>query len=255
MKLSRLIAVMLLTVVLVGMVPTALAVTWKEPWEFPETGYHYYPQSWVTHFATNKKVSLSTKSTTYRVRKYAYNEETHMFEKVTRLRARWEPRAYELNAARKQIIKVFDKKNRLGYSYSDIMKAKYPLVYYKTGARLEIVGTTNVNKRWYLVNIQTSAAPTSGKRTYNEGNFCWVFSRYIVKDGKTGEFYLKTRRANAILYKKPSASAATYTSVKKGTELVPTYNCKRVAGVVWYEVNYYGQKVWIQYDDVKVYEY
>jgi len=254
MKLNRLVAALLLAVIMVGMVPSALAVKWKEPWEFAETDYSYYPESWVKHFATRKNISLSTKTTAYRVRKYAYNEETKLFEKVTRLRARWEPRAYELNAARKQIIRVFDRKNRLGYTLSDIKKAKYPLVYYKSGATLQIAGQTNVNKRWYLVNIRTSATPTNGRKNYNEGSFCWVFSRYIVKANKSGEFYLKARKNTSVL-KTASASGKVMATIKKGTELTPTYKCKKADGYIWYEVNYYGSKYWIRQDTVYVKEY
>ncbi len=254
MKSTRILAALMLTILLVGMVPSALAVTWKEPWEFEETNYNHYPQSWVTHFATKKNISLKTKTQTYYVRKYAFNEETLLFEKVTRLRARWEPRAYELNSARKQIRYVFDTKNRLGFTMADIMKAKYPLVYYKTGAQLQIAGTTNVNKRWYLVNIKTSATPTNGKTTYDEGNFCWVFSRYIVKAGQSGEFYLKVKANNSALRKTASTSAKVMDVLKKGVELTPTYKCKKVNGYVWYEVNYYGKKYWIRQDCVKVYE-
>lgn len=254
MKLTRILAAMMLMILLVGMVPAASAVTWKEPWEFEETSYQHYPQSWVTHFATKKNIKVTSKTQTYYVRRYAYNNETRMFEKVTRLRARWEPRAYELNAARKQIVYAFDTKNRLGYTLSDIKKAKYSLVYYKAGAQLQIAGQTNVNERWYLVNIDKSATPTNGKKNYNEGHFCWVYSRYIVKAGKSGEYYLKVTAKNSQLHKTASTSSKVMDVLKKGTELLPTYRCKKVSGYVWYEVKYYGKKYWIRQDCVRVYE-
>ncbi len=283
MKFTRVLAVMMLTILLVGgLVPAASAVTWKEPWDFPGG---YYTEEWSKHFAT-KKLTTSTKATMYRVRKYAYNTDSKKFETVTSLRVRWEPRAYVLDAAGKQIRRWFTRENRLTYT-----TAHYSYLYYKAGDQLAVVGQTNVNKRWYAVNIEktpsnpynkNSRRRITDKQLYDiidnyEGHFGWVFGRYVVKDSKPGTFTLKVRKKTATLYANHSTSSKAVYVVGKNTKLTPTYSSwpKPVVqdgytadekyelngslttskkGYVWHQVYYNGKKYWIRNDYVSVLE-
>ena len=283
MKFKRVLAVMMLAMLLVGgLVPTAMAVKWKEPWDFPGG---YYTEDWAKHFAT-KKLTLSTKATTYRVRKYAYNTESRKFETVSRLRVRWEPRAYALDSKGAQIKRWFTINNRLTYT-----TAHYTYLYYKAGDHLAIVGQTNVNKKWYAVNIEKTPVNPCNKKSNKritdkqlydiidnyEGHFGWVFNRYVVKDTKSGEFYQKVIKKDTPLYANHSTSAKVVATLSKNTKLTPTYQSwpKPVAqdsvaadekfelygsmtyskkGYVWHQVHYNGKKYWIRDDYVKVYE-
>ena len=281
MKCKRLLAVLMLAIMLVsGLVPSALAVTWKEPWDFAGG---YYTEDWAKHFAT-RKITTSTNPTMYRVRKYAYNTESRKFETVSRLRVRWEPRAYVLNTSGKQIKRWFTRENRLTYT-----TAHYSYLYYKAGDVLAVVGQTKVNKLWYAVNIEkTPVNPfnkasrrISNKQLYDiidnyEGHFGWVFSRYVVKANRSGTFTVKTKKT-ATLYANHSTSSKVIAVVNKNTKLTPTYsswpkpaNQDLIApdekyelygslttskkGHVWHQVKYNGKKCWIRDDYVKVIE-
>ena len=282
MKFKRILAVMMLAMLLVGgLVPAANAVTWKEPWDFPGG---YYTESWAKHFAT-RKLTTATKATMYRVRSHAYNTDSKKFEKVSSLRVRWEPRAYVLNTQGKQIKRWFTRDNRLTYT-----TAHYTYLYYKAGDELAIVGQTNVNKRWYAVNIEktlinpynkTSKRRISNKQLFDiidnyEGHFGWVFGRYVVKANKSGNFIVKTKKT-ATLYAKHSTSSKVIATLSKGTKLTPTYNSwpkpttqegyaaeekyeldgvltTSKKGHVWHEVYYNGRKYWIRNDYVNVIE-
>ena len=283
MMFKRILAVMMLSILLVGgLVPAASAVTWKEPWDFPGG---YYTEDWAVHFAT-KKITTSTPSTMYRVRKHAYNTESKKFETVTSLRVRWEPRAYVLNSEGKQIKRWFTRENRLTYT-----TAHYTYLYYKAGDQLAIVGKTNVNKLWYAVNIyKTPVNPyntnsrkrISDKQLYDiidnyEGHFGWVFGRYVVLSKKSGDFTIKVKSKNATLYANHSISSKVVATVGKGTKLTPTYTSWPKAsaqegiaaeekyeldgslttskkGHVWHQVYYNGKKCWIRNDHVTVTE-
>ncbi len=280
---KRILAVVMLSILLVGgLVPAASAVTWKEPWDFSGG---YYTEDWAKHFAT-RKVTTSTKTTMYRVRKHAYNTESKKFETVSSLRVRWEPRAYVLNSQGKQIKRWFTRENRLTYT-----TAHYSYLYYKAGDQLAIVGKTNVNKLWYLVNIeQTPANPynknskkrISDKQLYDiidnyEGHFGWVFGRYMVADNKSGDYTVKVKSKNATLYANHSISSKVVATVGKGTKLTPTYSSwpkpsaqdgiaaeekyelngsltTNKKGYVWHQVYYNGKKCWIRNDHVTVTE-
>ena len=282
MKFKRILAVVMLACLLVGgLVPAASAVTWKEPWDFAGG---YYTEDWAKHFAT-KKLTTSTKATMYRVRDHAYNTDSKKFEKVTSLRVRWEPRAYVLNTKGAQIRRWFTRDNRLTYT-----SAHYSYLYYKAGDTLAIVGQTNVNKRWYAVNIEktpvnpynkTSKKRIADKQLYDiidnyEGHFGWVFGRYVVKASKSGDFYLKVKK-NTNLYKNHYSTSAVAYTVTKGTKLTPTYtswpkgtvqegiaadekyelNGKLTTskkGYVWHQVSYNGKKYWVRNDAVTVVE-
>ena len=283
MKFTRVLAVMMLAVLLLGgLMPSASAVTWKEPWDFPGG---YYTEDWAKHFAT-KKLTTSTKATMYRVRNYAYNTESRKFETVSRLRVRWEPRAYVLNASGKQIKRWFTRENRLTYT-----TAHYSYLYYKAGDRVAVVGQTNVNKKWYAINIEktpynpynkNNRKRITDKQLYDiidnyEGHFGWVFSRYIVKDSKSGEFYLKVKTKTASLYTNHYSTSKVAYVVNKNTKLTPTYSSwpkpsaqDEVAadekyelngslttskkGYVWHQVKYNGKKYWVRDDTVRVIE-
>ena len=282
MKFKRVLAVMMLAMLLVGgLVPAASAVKWKEPWDFPGG---FYTEAWAKHFAT-KKITTSSKITMYRVRKYAYNTESRKFETVSRLRVRWEPRAYVLNSSGMQIKRWFTINNRMTYTTSH-----YTYLYYKSGDRLAVVGQTNVNKKWYAVNLEkTPGNPynkanrrISNKQLYDiidnyEGHFGWVFSRYVVLDSKPGTFTLKVKNKTATLYANHSTSSKVIATVGKNTKLTPTYSSwpKPVSqenyaadekyelggsltyskkGHVWHQVKYNGKKCWIRDDAVKVIE-
>ena len=282
MKFKRILAVMMLAMLLVGgLVPEASAVTWKEPWDFPGG---YYTEDWAKHFAT-RKLTTSTKATMYRVRKYAYNTDSKKFEKVTNLRVRWEPRAYVLNTEGKQIKRWFTRENRVTYT-----TAHYSYLYYKAGDQLAIVGQTNVNKRWYAVNIEktpvnpynkTSKRRITEKQLYKiidsyEGHFGWVFGRYVVPASRSGEFTVKTKKI-ATLYANHSTSSKVIATIGKNTKLKPTYtswpspvtqdgqtasekyelNGKLTTskkGYVWHQVTFNGKKCWIRNDFVTITE-
>ena len=159
MKFTRILAIMMLAILLVGsVVPAASAVTWKEPWDFAGG---YYTEDWAKHFAT-KKLTTSTKATMYRVRDHAYNTDSKKFEKVTSLRVRWEPRAYTTSDGSKQDVYNFDTTNRV--------RKNTTLRYFYPNQSLSIVGYTKVNGTWYLVDLGT---------TYKEGRYGWVYGGYI----------------------------------------------------------------------------
>ncbi len=282
MKFKRILAVVMLACLLVGgLVPAASAVTWKEPWDFAGG---YYTEDWAKHFAT-RKLTTNTKATMYRVRKYAYNTDSKKFEKVGSLRVRWEPRAYVLDSKGKQIKRWFTRDNRLTYT-----TAHYSYLYYKPGDELAIVGQTNVNKRWYAVNIEkTPANPynknsrrrITDKQLYDiidnyEGHFGWVFGRYVVRDSKSGNFTLKVKKA-ATLYAKHSTNSKVIATVGKNVKLTPTYTSwpapasqEGIAaseqyelngalttskkGHVWHQVKYNGRTCWVRNDYVNVIE-
>ena len=283
MKIKRILSVVMLAILLtVGLVPAASAVTWKEPWDFAGG---YYTEDWAKHFAT-KKLTTSSKATMYRVRSHTYTTDSKKFEKVVSLRVRWEPRAYVLNTSGKQIKRWFTRENRLTYT-----SAHYSYLYYKAGDSLAIVGQTNVNKRWYAVNIEktpinpynkTSKKRISDKQLYDiidnyEGHFGWVFGRYVVRANKSGDFYVKVKSKTATLYANHSVSSKAVYTVKKGEKLTPTYTSwpsgsvqegispdekyelggsltTSKKGHVWHQVYYNGKKYWIRNDFVTVVE-
>ena len=152
------------------------------------------------------------------------------------------------------------------------------------------MGQTNVNKRWYAVNIEktpinpynkTSKKRISDKQLYDiidnyEGHFGWVFGRYVVRDNKSGTFTVKLKKT-ATLYAKHSTSSKAIVTLKKGTKLTPTYTSwpspttqEGIAaeekyelngslttskkGYVWHQVSYNGKKYWVRNDAVTVVE-
>lgn len=143
MKGKRLFAVMLLAVLLTAMVPTvSLAdAKWKDP---------PYDQAWVLHFAN---------ATYFTKPRSAVVDPAKVF---TRLRVRWEPRAYTTSDGSKQDVYNFDTTNRV--------RKNTTLRYFYPNQSLSIVGYTKVNGTWYLVDLGT---------TYKEGRYGWVYGGYI----------------------------------------------------------------------------